>query len=227
MHSCMCYSWSLVLPFLVTCVPSGALQKRRHTFFLVIAAHREPWRQHHLQQLMSLVHMRLGVPVVSPIIPLVVGSEAAALELSRTLLLAGYHVPAIRPPTVPEGEDWFFSAAVGDWGFLWSVVGQGAGAWLVAVSGTSANQSCDHEAAALKLTRTLLLAEAYVPAIRPPMVPVGETVLWHFGARLGGRGVAQWVVLIGHIYSVQHWSSSARAHQDAAVGWISWTCHQT
>jgi len=64
---------------------------------------REPWRQQHLQRLMSLVRTRLGVPVVSPIIPLVVGSEAAALQLSRQLLSAGFHVPAIRPPTVPAG----------------------------------------------------------------------------------------------------------------------------
>jgi 7-keto-8-aminopelargonate synthetase-like enzyme len=53
---------------------------------------------------MSLVRTRLGVPVVSPIIPLVVGSEAAALGLTKTLLQAGFHVPAIRPPTVPAGE---------------------------------------------------------------------------------------------------------------------------
>jgi hypothetical protein len=65
---------------------------------------REPWRQQHLHRLMSLVRTRLGVPVVSPVIPLVVGSEAAALGLSRTLLQAGFHVPAIRPPTVPAGE---------------------------------------------------------------------------------------------------------------------------
>jgi hypothetical protein len=64
---------------------------------------REPWRRQHLQRLMSVVRSRLGVPVGSPIIPLVVGSEAAALQLSRTLLMAGYHVPAIRPPTVPAG----------------------------------------------------------------------------------------------------------------------------
>lgn len=52
---------------------------------------------------MSLVSRRLGVPATSPIIPLVVGSETAALALSRTLLQAGFHVPAIRPPTVPPG----------------------------------------------------------------------------------------------------------------------------
>ncbi len=40
----------------------------------------------------------------SPIIPLIVGPNAAALELSHALLERGWHVQAIRPPTVPEGR---------------------------------------------------------------------------------------------------------------------------
>lgn len=44
----------------------------------------------------------LGVAVQSPIIPLVVGDEAAALSASALLLRKGFHVPAIRPPTVPK-----------------------------------------------------------------------------------------------------------------------------
>ncbi|MCA9684460.1 MAG: aminotransferase class I/II-fold pyridoxal phosphate-dependent enzyme [Myxococcales bacterium] len=39
----------------------------------------------------------------SPILPLTVGSNARALELSARLLARGWHVQAIRPPTVPEG----------------------------------------------------------------------------------------------------------------------------
>mmetsp|Transcript_38988 Transcript_38988/g.76217 ORF Transcript_38988/g.76217 Transcript_38988/m.76217 type:complete len:140 (+) Transcript_38988:2-421(+) len=39
----------------------------------------------------------------SPIIPLVIGEEAAALEISGRLLRQGFHIPAIRPPTVPTG----------------------------------------------------------------------------------------------------------------------------
>jgi 7-keto-8-aminopelargonate synthetase-like enzyme len=39
----------------------------------------------------------------SPIIPVVLGSEHAALAASRRLLDAGLLVPAIRPPTVPPG----------------------------------------------------------------------------------------------------------------------------
>ncbi len=39
----------------------------------------------------------------SPIIPIIVGSAAAALDLSRHLLEAGFFCRAVRPPTVPEG----------------------------------------------------------------------------------------------------------------------------
>lgn len=42
-------------------------------------------------------------PPPSPIIPVLVGENAAALKLSRALLHRGWHVQAIRPPTVPEG----------------------------------------------------------------------------------------------------------------------------
>ncbi len=44
---------------------------------------------------------RSGHP--SPIIPVVLGSEQAALDASATLLAAGLWVPAIRPPTVAVG----------------------------------------------------------------------------------------------------------------------------
>lgn len=39
----------------------------------------------------------------SPIVPVIVGSERAALQLSQRLLAAQIYVPAIRPPTVPAG----------------------------------------------------------------------------------------------------------------------------
>ena len=39
----------------------------------------------------------------SPIVPVVLGSEQAALDASASLLEQGLWVPAIRPPTVPVG----------------------------------------------------------------------------------------------------------------------------
>jgi len=44
----------------------------------------------------------LGVP--SPIHPVIVGAERAAVELSGQLIVAGLFVPAIRYPTVPKGK---------------------------------------------------------------------------------------------------------------------------
>lgn len=42
-------------------------------------------------------------PLRSPIAPLLVGEEGAAVEKSRRLFELGFHVTAIRPPTVPPG----------------------------------------------------------------------------------------------------------------------------
>lgn len=43
------------------------------------------------------------MPSTTPIQPLLLGSESAALEAASALQDAGVFVPAIRPPTVPEG----------------------------------------------------------------------------------------------------------------------------
>lgn len=39
----------------------------------------------------------------SPIVPIVIGGNEEAMSLSQRLLETGYHVPGIRPPTVPKG----------------------------------------------------------------------------------------------------------------------------
>lgn len=46
---------------------------------------------------------RLAVSGDSPIFPLIVGDNREAVRRSEVLLDAGFHVPAIRPPTVPAG----------------------------------------------------------------------------------------------------------------------------
>lgn len=69
----------------------------------------EPWRRTRLTEL--VVRLKAGVaalpwpllPSDSPIQPLVVGEAHAALRLSEGLKQRGILVPAIRPPTVPQG----------------------------------------------------------------------------------------------------------------------------
>ncbi|PSC69499.1 8-amino-7-oxononanoate synthase isoform A [Micractinium conductrix] len=66
-------------------------------------AAQEPWRREHVWRLAQRLGSELGVPVSSPIVPLIIGPEAAAVGASMALLQRGFHVPAIRPPTVPPG----------------------------------------------------------------------------------------------------------------------------
>ncbi|MBK9656896.1 MAG: 8-amino-7-oxononanoate synthase [Rhodanobacteraceae bacterium] len=64
----------------------------------------------HLQTLVA--HFRIGacelgwklLPSVTPIQPLIVGTSADAVDLSRQLEAAGFYCPAVRPPTVPKGS---------------------------------------------------------------------------------------------------------------------------
>ncbi len=69
----------------------------------------EEWRRERLQQLIAqLRHGMRDLPWTlmdssTPIQPLVVGSNEAALALSDGLRARGIWVPAIRPPTVPQG----------------------------------------------------------------------------------------------------------------------------
>ncbi|EIC23319.1 aminotransferase class I/II-fold pyridoxal phosphate-dependent enzyme [Thiorhodovibrio frisius] len=70
----------------------------------------EPWRRDHLGQLVRYFRQgaaELGLPLmpsITPIQPLLAGSSARALDWSRRLEARGLLVPAIRPPTVPQGH---------------------------------------------------------------------------------------------------------------------------
>jgi 8-amino-7-oxononanoate synthase len=67
-------------------------------------------RRAHLNQLIAIWHQEMQLQhwhvgsSMTPIQPLVLGSNAAALLASKQLDDAGYWIPAIRPPTVPEGS---------------------------------------------------------------------------------------------------------------------------
>jgi len=70
---------------------------------------REPHRRVHLSLLAQLAREWLGLdgcdPIAAgvPIVSLPLGADGRAVEVSRGLAEAGFFVPAIRPPTVPEG----------------------------------------------------------------------------------------------------------------------------
>jgi 8-amino-7-oxononanoate synthase len=67
------------------------------------------WRRERLRELIARLRRELrgaGValsPSDTPIQPLVIGGNAEALAMSAALRERGMLVPAIRPPTVPEG----------------------------------------------------------------------------------------------------------------------------
>ena len=48
-------------------------------------------------------HPQATASASGPIVPLIIGAEGAALSASTRLMDAGFHVPAIRPPTVSPG----------------------------------------------------------------------------------------------------------------------------
>lgn len=60
-------------------------------------------RRRALSDNVAYLRRKLDRPGQTPIIPVVLGSAEAALEASARLWEKGYFVPAIRPPTVPEG----------------------------------------------------------------------------------------------------------------------------
>jgi 8-amino-7-oxononanoate synthase len=79
------------------------------TLAAVRLARREQWRRDKLQE--SIAHFRAGaqrrglalLPSDTPIQPLLVGDDRAAVEMAKVLEMRGFWVAAIRPPTVPEG----------------------------------------------------------------------------------------------------------------------------
>jgi 8-amino-7-oxononanoate synthase len=93
------YIFATALPAMAVAAVGAGLQ--------VIAD--EPWRQPHLRQLVA--QLRAGMATLpwrllqsdTAIQPLIVGDNARALALSDALRERGLWVPAIRPPTVPEG----------------------------------------------------------------------------------------------------------------------------
>jgi 8-amino-7-oxononanoate synthase len=75
------------------------------TFAALDVAQRDTWRRERVLAHARRVHGVLGLPgtSVSPVVPVILGDEARALQASRELEERGFLVTAIRPPTVPAG----------------------------------------------------------------------------------------------------------------------------
>lgn len=73
-------------------------------------ARDETWRREKLQRLIALFREgagHLGIVLAdsrTPIQPILIGASDAAMAISSRLEAAGFFVPAIRPPTVPENS---------------------------------------------------------------------------------------------------------------------------
>jgi 8-amino-7-oxononanoate synthase len=65
---------------------------------------QEPHRRRRLKDLARRVRAALQMAGDSPIIPIILGSESAALEAAAALRDQGMLVVAVRPPTVPRGS---------------------------------------------------------------------------------------------------------------------------
>jgi len=90
-----------------TALPPAVAEAVRASLRIV---QEEGWRRQRLQSLIAQFRTgaeRLGLelpPSPTPIQPVVLGSAEAALRVSQHLREQGILVPAIRPPTVPEGS---------------------------------------------------------------------------------------------------------------------------
>ncbi len=71
----------------------------------LVVGHEGERRRERLWSNAAMLARRLGESDAppSPIFPLLVGANSSAVSVSRALLACGWHVQAIRPPTVPEG----------------------------------------------------------------------------------------------------------------------------
>jgi len=93
------YVFTTAAPPLLSCALSAALE--------IVGG--EDWRRAHLRELSQALREGLvgtGYRLLASdtaIHPIVIGDNAATLALSAALLDRGMWVPAIRPPTVPEG----------------------------------------------------------------------------------------------------------------------------
>jgi len=93
------YTYTTAAPAMLAAAVEASLQLVR----------REEWRREHLRNLVGVLRESLReaevepTPSDTPIQPLILGTNSRALGASTAMRERGILVPAIRPPTVPEG----------------------------------------------------------------------------------------------------------------------------
>ncbi len=89
-----------------TALPPAVVESARMSLEIIASSPSLRARLHH-----NVKRLRTGLNILaidaaagdSPIIPVIYGSEMAAISISKQLEEAGFWIPAIRPPTVPPG----------------------------------------------------------------------------------------------------------------------------
>lgn len=66
----------------------------------IVVGRKEKWRRREVWRRVDEFRSLTRLPITSPIISIVIGTEDSALRASRHMLKSGFHVTAIRPPTV-------------------------------------------------------------------------------------------------------------------------------
>lgn len=89
------YMINIARPFIFATAPMPVLALALQTATQILD--EEPWRR---QQLLELCR---AAGSQSPIWPVLIGEDGAALQAAQALQAQGYDIRAIRPPTVPEG----------------------------------------------------------------------------------------------------------------------------
>jgi len=97
-------------PYIYTTAAPPALAHTLLTSLAIIAGAEGRQRRGHLNRLITEFDTRLRLrqwqrpPSATPIQPIIIGSNAAALAVAAALDAQGIWIPAIRPPTVPRGS---------------------------------------------------------------------------------------------------------------------------
>jgi 8-amino-7-oxononanoate synthase len=96
-------------PYIYTTAAPPAIAYALLTSLKIIGGAEGQARRAHVQALIAQLRAGLNLqgwrlmPSITPIQPIVIGENAAAMQVAAQLHQQGFWIPAIRPPTVPAG----------------------------------------------------------------------------------------------------------------------------